>query len=258
MTKDRGSIEARLLPTLPRTVARKLVGEILTQAPAELATASAYDHPQAVYPPVGGRRVSEDELSRVRAGVMEALSNTDFPRESDAAGRRRADLLIAVALADLLPLTPRVAMDREVWNFLACVVFPDVVRWRFPESGEARYLGGQRNALQRLWLRATILRDRDADDQWHLMNQLPEDALVQIFERPAVWADWTLARHTASELTAARRESSRQFNFQTLVRRTLLEIRQMMPIASLTALSEDVKRDVLRTIVAANLERMLD
>lgn len=240
---------------LPRGAANTVFEGLKTQSPATLADAVAYDHEEAVFPAVGGQRIDEAQLKAVRQRVIGVLGPLGFPSESDLDARRTADTKLAAELMRSLPLSPRGAMDNEAWSFLSCVVFPDVVRWRFPESGAARFLGGTRNTLQRLWLRAAVLRDPGADDPFWLVTELPEDALVQIFERPAVWADWHLARSVAREVVNARRGADERFNFQLLVRRVLLEVRQLMPLANLTALPSESQCEVLRSVVGAAMER---
>lgn len=64
--------------------------------------------------------------------------------------------------------------DADFWLWLAAAHFSDIVEWRYgnPEGGTglANYGVGARteNLLYRLWLRAELVLDEQADDRYHL------------------------------------------------------------------------------------------
>src|SRR5690606_10627574 len=83
----------------------------------------------------------------------------------------------------------------DVWAFIAAVAAPDIVVWRFSSGGAPRFHGGVRNAFQRLWLRGKALdRGRDHPQRWLLVRTMPEDAVVQIVERPSLGGRARIAR----------------------------------------------------------------
>lgn len=113
-----------------------------------------------------------------------------FVRKHDAnsqVARAVFDRDAVVFLATHDALQTGEALRNDVWAFITTVVAPDVVHWRFPDTKPERYHGGIRNAFQRLWLRGNALdRGESHPDRWELVRSIPEDAAVQILERPSV------------------------------------------------------------------------
>src|SRR5688572_10966327 len=95
----------------------------------------------------GGRRVTDAELTALRDRIIALATAAGFggPRVGDF---RAFDASLAIALLeeDLVP--PPEALRDDVWAFLATILAPDVVSWRFGGTAE-RYAGGVRNAFQR-------------------------------------------------------------------------------------------------------------
>lgn len=91
-------------------------------------------------------------------------------------------------------------MRDDVWAFFSCVMLPEIVVWRYSRSQSARFAGGVRNTLQRLWMRGRTLdlREEAGEDRWRLLEGLSEDAMVQIFERASIAMNAPLARAIAS------------------------------------------------------------
>lgn len=77
---------------------------------------------------------------------------------------------------ETIPDDSEMLSDPEFWIWLAVVHFPDLVEWRYgnPSAGTklANYGVGSRtdNLLYRLWLRAELVLDDQADDRYHLTN----------------------------------------------------------------------------------------
>ena len=102
-----------------------------------------------------------------------------------------------------MEISPNEASKPGVWAFLACLVVPDLVRRRYPGTdgtSTERFLGmnrGMRNAMGRLWWRAFVLHGEGDDPPYLLLEQLGEDELVQIMERPTISGHPPLARSLA-------------------------------------------------------------
>lgn len=136
---------------------------------------------------LGGRGVDpaliREVVERIRALAVEC----GYPERS-LEGRQRFDRACGPVLAASMGLTAQQATREGVWQWLACVAVPDLVRWRFRpvrRTGRVnpeRFLRLNRNLLGRLWWRAHLLRDPEAADPWHLM-QLYEDNMVALVER---------------------------------------------------------------------------
>lgn len=154
----------------------------------------------------GGLRVSDEQLSALRERVLALATANGFPTAKQPKKETAAfDIQLTKALIDE-DLVPRPeAMRDDVWAFLAAVLLPDVVRWRYGGTLE-RYRGGVRNTFQRLWLRGVAFRRGAGDDRWEIVESLNEDANVQILERPSLAGTPAVARAIGEEwLTLYRR-----------------------------------------------------
>lgn len=153
-------------------------------------------HRSASYAASGGHIISLDELKGLSAKVIDTAINSGMPDRGTAASRANFDSETAILLAEQDLLKSPEALRDDVWAFLATVMLPHVVIWRFGMKGRiSRFKGGVRNTFQRLWLRATVL-DRGTEDgefRWKLVRELTEDAFVQIIERPSIAGDKKLA-----------------------------------------------------------------
>lgn len=130
--------------------------------------------------------------------LRQIAGDSGFPEDSSSAAYSRFDRSAAIYLAEVPELSTGEGLRDDVWAFIATVVVPDVVDWRFPGRSRDRFLGGVRNALQRLWIRGRVLdRGLGAADRWGLIDILKEDAAVQIFERPGIFGQPPLARALA-------------------------------------------------------------
>ncbi|MBF4552500.1 hypothetical protein [Corynebacterium suicordis] len=104
------------------------------------------------------------------------------------------DRAAAGILDDGLSILPAEAASEDVWNFITLVLLPDVAKWRYPNKDKnptyERWLGSDRNVFRKLWWReATLGRE--------LSNQLGEDQVVAIMERPRLGGNGDLARAIA-------------------------------------------------------------
>jgi DNA (cytosine-5)-methyltransferase 1 len=154
----------------------------------------AVSHPLAWYDPMIGGPIESSELFHLADRLTEAAQRAGYPqllRPGD--GTRIADFELSVALFKGLEISPVMAAEPGLWNFLAIALVPDLVRWRFPthEGGSDdgtidRWLVGSRSnrqAFERLWWRAFFLRDPDATDPWQVFRRLKEDDFIAIVER---------------------------------------------------------------------------
>lgn len=164
----------------------------------------AFRHPQAAWAPTGGSVCSEADLERVRAAVLEAVSDIDLDEGISRRRQASVDLAIGRALTGAMDINPADAGHGSVWSFLTLVVLPDVAVARFSEINGDRMLGGHRNVFRRLWI-----RDRAVGDLMHgAPNPLGEDEMVGIFERSELARNRLLCRamaKTVLESTAPNR-----------------------------------------------------
>ena len=194
-----------LYPRLPSKIAKSIANNWRLIDPPLLRERSVLEHEAVIWTAVGGSRITENTLRKLRELVYAAANESGWPDPlRGQAAINRFDSLTAILIHKNMRIIPGEAAKHDVWSFLACVVFPDLVRWRFPGGGEGttpeRYLGGVRNMLQRLWWRAETLHDGASGKGYRLLQGLGEDELVQIMERPIIAGNGALARCLAGKL----------------------------------------------------------
>lgn len=174
-----------LLPRLSKSGVASILAAHAPNAPPVLEqTAALASYSDLVsFAPSGGTR-SPDTAYRIADGLREIAGHCGFPK---LLSRAKFDRESAVYLAGHSALQSGEALRNDVWAFIATIVVPDLVGWRFKELNKARFEGGVRNAFQRLWLRGKALdRGEEHPEQWRLTLSMPEDAAVQIVERPSL------------------------------------------------------------------------
>lgn len=114
-----------------------------------------------------------DELVRDLAGIR-----SHFPEGVKAAKNANAfEAMAARAIHSQVKVSVDILADPDFWLWLAVVHFSDIVEWRYGNpangTGAANYGVGSRaeNLLYRLWLRAELVLDEQADDQYHLCDR---------------------------------------------------------------------------------------
>lgn len=226
-----------LLPRLPGPAAEAIVLRFLNAGPENWPGFDARELPAAVrFAATGGNRITEHQLQRVRDGL--ASLSTMHRSGTESSGRSvlaNFDAEAAAWLAQEDVFGSGEALRDDVWNFVGAVLAPDIVHWRFGSALE-RYLGGVRNTFQRLLMRHRAL-DRGADhpQRWQLLDELTEDALVQITERPSIGGDPILALAIGEAWLRAARHHGKSA-MEPVMRRAVLRIRIRNEIRSLAEL----------------------
>lgn len=184
----------------------------------------------------GGTRAALDQLVRLRESMIAIGAASGFPDPgADARSKAKFDEEASAFLASEPMLQSGEALRDDAWAFIASVMLPDLVYWRFG-SARARFQGGVRNALQRLWLRGRAFdRGEAAEDRWGLLRDLSEDAFVQITERPSLGANAVLARALAEGWVKCAAEVGRT-RMEPVMRRVALRARLLNEVRLLAAL----------------------
>jgi len=181
-----------LFPQLPHTVSLQLANAAQSASVQLLADSAMFEHPACEYTPTGGTRATTVVLEKLRSSLIRLAASAGYP---NTAGQQQAavfDADAALVLAQQMIMTPAEAAKGGVWEFLTCVLLPDIVRWRFAGTAEAtpleRFFSGRRNVFQRLWWRAFHLAPRttEALPLSEVLHSLGEDELVQLMERPSL------------------------------------------------------------------------
>lgn len=174
-----------LYPRLLGDAAKRLHQEYQHISIAELGSRHALRHPAAVFAATGGRRVTEEELQRLRDDVLEIAGRAGFPDEGRRQDRVTFDLEIAQLLHQRCGLVAGEAAVRSIWAFIALVLLPDVSYWRYPRPPGDRVLGTDitRHVWGRLWWRAHLLALPQRFEPYRLLDTFGEAAFDQIFAR---------------------------------------------------------------------------
>lgn len=125
------------------------------------------DGPEMDYTPISDLRADLDILMR--------QFGTDGMKSMTKANQFEADA--ATAIHRRLSLPVDVLADPDFWLWLSVTHCSDVVEWRYGNTaggtGLPNYGIGARNEnlLYRLWLRADLVLDDEADDRYHLCKR---------------------------------------------------------------------------------------
>lgn len=182
-----------LFPQLPHHIALQIANAARSASIQSLAGTAASEHPACEYTPTGGTRATAASLNRLRSDLLQLATAAGYPTPAGQQQAAAFDAEAALVLAQQMSMAPAEAAKGSVWEFLSCVLLPDIVRWRFGGTGGAatpleRFVSGRRNVFQRLWWRAFHLAPRapDAPQLQELLRTLGEDELVQLMERPSL------------------------------------------------------------------------
>lgn len=234
-----------LLPRLPGPAADILLEQRVGDGFAQGFVFSPRELPDSVrFAATGGTRVSPNQLSTLRTRILQIAQRNGFGNGGGRDGFARFDAEMAGVLNEEPLFTSGEALRDDVWAFVALSLAPDVVHWRFG-SARQRYLGGIRNTFQRLWMRGQAF-DRGAGhpQRWNLLEELTEDALVQITERPSLGGDPVLAKAMAETWIRASRHHGKGA-MEPIMRKAALQIRIRNEVRSLADLLPDHLAGVL-------------
>lgn len=222
-----------LLPRLPSPAAETIVWRFLDQGPENWPGFNPAHLPGTVrFAPTGGKPIASHQLKRLRLELETLARSHGFGSSSSRSPLARFDAEAAAWIAQDEMFDSGEALRDDVWNFVGAVLAPDIVHWRFGGAME-RYMGGVRNTIQRLWMRGRSLdRGVDHPQRWLLIEELTEDALVQITERPSLGGDPVLARAVGEAWLRAAAHHGRAA-MEPIMRAAVLRIRIKNEIRSL-------------------------
>lgn len=100
------------------------------------------------------------------------------------------DRKCAKLLYQHLNLSQAAAAERRFWQWFSIVHAQEIVVRRWVKAGktrahvtESRWMGGWKDTFRRLWLRANLVEDSEANDSTWLMELGDEDYWVNVVER---------------------------------------------------------------------------
>lgn len=232
-----------LYPRLLHSEADDRAHEVASLSLEAARARSDVQDPRTVYSPTGGTRVPESHLRMLRSAVRDIAARNGYPTALNRARQQRFDAETAVALKNQMGISASEATRIGVWAFIACVVLPEVVRWRFPGGSDGttleRFTGGNRglrNTFGRLWWRAHLLGRNGGD--FSLLDELGEDELVQITERPVLAGNPYVAQ-TFAQAFVSYAGALEDLSRSDLMRDAIKRLRRLMAFVSLDVLGAD-------------------
>lgn len=232
-----------LFPRLSRLGVRRLIDEMGEDYQASSAKSLLSSHSSlSSFGASGGLR-SARSFEDLAARLREVAVACGLPSPAGTAAKARFDRDAAIVLGECDMLRSGEALRDDVWAYLAAVLLPDVVRWRFGDAPTERFQGGVRNTFQRLWMRAWALDLGDGNpERWALLVGLSEDAHVAIFERPSIGGNAVLARACAEEWVLVSQRIGRGA-MEDVMRKAIKMLRLRHQIIDISALPPNEVRE---------------
>jgi len=248
-----------LFPQLPHHAALQTATAICNTSVEELAAQAHFECDECEYTPTGGSRATVEVITALRTEVLDLARAHGYPKFPNQLQAATFDARVTLMLFARMHIAAAEAARGGVWTFLACIVLPDIVRWRFGSADSAtsleRYLSGRRNTFQRLWWRAFYLgtRPHASYSVEHLVHALGEDELVQVTERPSLAGIEGLAAAVAAGMLDAR------IKYEGLARRHLMREAQkrLLRLSSFVSL-ESISAESLDLHVAQIFEKVAE
>lgn len=235
-----------IFPRLDRQAALRFVGERRHEALVDIAGHLPHRFESVTFPPIGGERVDETRLAALRESMLELAAEHGMPGEASRDTLKRFEGKASRLVREALPMTPHEASDYDVWTNITVSWLLDVAIWRFgPSTGDNRFLGDlNRNTFRRMWWRAEVLGP-EVD-----LEELGEDELTAIMERPSLFADRRVARAIAVEFLR-RVEGDADVRRQELMRQGTKRLLRLTPFVSFTSLTDEDVRRLVRDVFDA-------
>jgi DNA-binding Lrp family transcriptional regulator len=224
---------------LDREAAKKIITERVCMPIPQLAAGSPLTI-DFTYSPIGGTRITDDELGTLRRELLEIARSHGYPASVERTSELEARM--GETLHRALPITPHEASQEDAWTYLTCCWLLDVAVWRFgADADERRFIGNvNRNTFRRLWWRREVLGAEVP------LDRLGEDELVSIMERPTIASDRRLARGIATRFLAVV-DAEDGVERMHLMREAMKRLMRLTPFLSFYALGDDELEAVVST-----------
>lgn len=253
-----------LFPQLPHHVALQIAEAACTASIQSLAEGAATQHSACEYTPTGGTRATIAALQRLRNDFLRLALAAGYPNDPTQQQAANFDAEAAVVLAQQMSMAPAEAAKGGVWEFISCILLPDLIRWRFGGTSGAtpieRFVSGRRNVYQRLWWRAYHLAPlaNEGPRLIQLLQLLGEDELVQLMERPSLAGIRGLPGAIAIGLLTASKQHSNLTRRQLIreAQKRLLRLSSFLSLESIAPEEVELHVESVFDQVAASLLRV--
>ena len=263
-----------LLPQLPSIKAKVILEDIASKSNCEtLDPKGNFKVEGTFYVPTGGQIINDENLEKLRNNVLEKAKEYGFPSTN-----QKSFLEFEYEVAKILSNWSYLWIDGEpsgesfrndFWSYLSIVIMPDIVSWRwgFPPEGEptkswsVRFIGGGRNAFQRIFRRILSLdRGPSHEDRFGLIRELKEDDFSNILERTSLGSNSRIAIPLAEEYLAMRqrRKDMKASNQLKIYREATKDLRSYGVVQSLDLIDANNLKELISEVFLKREEEVIN
>ena len=263
-----------LLPQLPSLKAKVILEDIASKSNCEILDPKGNFKVEGIfYVPTGGQIINDENLEKLRNNVLEKAKEYGFPSTN-----QKSFLEFEYEVAKILSNWSYLWIDGEpsgesfrndFWSYLSIVIMPDIVSWRwgFPPEGEptkswsVRFIGGGRNAFQRIFRRILSLdRGPSHEDRFGLIRELKEDDFSNILERTSLGSNSRIAIPLAEEYLAMRqrRKDMKASNQLKIYREATKDLRSYGVVQSLDLIDADNLKELISEVFLKREEEVIN
>ena len=263
-----------LLPQLPSIKAKVILEDIASKSNCETLDPKGNFKVEGIfYVPTGGQIINDENLEKLRNNVLEKAKEYGFPSTN-----QKSFLEFEYEVAKILSNWSYLWIDGEpsgesfrndFWSYLSIVIMPDIVSWRwgFPPEGEptkswsVRFIGGGRNAFQRIFRRILSLdRGPSHEDRFGLIRELKEDDFSNILERTSLGSNSRIAIPLAEEYLAMRqrRKDMKASNQLKIYREATKDLRSYGVVQSLDLIDANNLKELISEVFLKREEEVFN
>ena len=263
-----------LLPQLPSIKAKVILEDIASKSNCETLDPKGNFKVEGIfYVPTGGQIINDENLEKLRNNVLEKAKEYGFPSTN-----QKSFLEFEYEVAKILSNWSFLWIDGEpsgesfrndFWSYLSIVIMPDIVSWRwgFPPEGEptkswsVRFIGGGRNAFQRIFRRILSLdRGPSHEDRFGLIRELKEDDFSNILERTSLGSNSRIAIPLAEEYLAMRqrRKDMKASNQLKIYREATKDLRSYGVVQSLDLIDANNLKELISEVFLKREEEVIN
>ncbi len=243
---------SQLWPRINSAVAQKLFVDLKGSSVEQLVAVARKEHAQTTFAATGGVRVSANEIGTLAVDFRSVAAEYGYPNQVGDVQRVAFDRAAAEVLFARMDMSTVEAANRGVWNFLALVVAPDVVLWRFGRGNAERWVASDltRHMFSRLWWQALTfgVPTEDGRNDYALLQRLSESDLNQITERRSIAGHCRLAQAVARFVTS----NSGDGGSRALLRELTPRLRRLLAFVDFAALTDEQIDDHIRTLAGGS------
>ena len=263
-----------LLPQLPSIKAKVILEDIASKSNCETLDPKGNFKVEGIfYVPTGGQIINDENLEKLRNNVLEKAKEYGYPSTN-----QKSFLEFEYEVAKILSNWSYLWIDGEpsgesfrndFWSYLSIVIMPDIVSWRwgFPPEGEptkswsVRFIGGGRNAFQRIFRRILSLdRGPSHEDRFGLIRELKEDDFSNILERTSLGSNSRIAIPLAEEYLAMRqrRKDMKASNQLKIYREATKDLRSYGVVQSLDLIDANNLKELISEVFLKREEEVIN